>query len=581
MIVVHVTHEAVEKIGGIGAVISGLVTSDAYGESVSRTILLGPLLTTDRPVNLRLGRGGKIIYSSIDGVGSEGWSEKFRPIERTYDVGIVYGTRPLAGELADKSLLVEVLLVDVFHANRNRLNLFKTELFKKFSVPSDRFEDVWEYEQYIRLAEPGFEALKVIGADAEQMVILAHEYMGMPTALKAVLDGSHRDRTVFYAHEVASARPVVEDTAGHDTMFYNVLAAAAKEGRTMEEVFPSVFDNYKHALVKASRYCDHIFAVGDYVKAELQFLDRRFRTVDIDVVYNGIPASETTLDAKHTGRARMQAYASSLFGFHPTWIFTHVARPVLSKGIWRDLRVLHAMEPLLKQRDETAVYYMLGTLVGQRRIRDIRQMERDYGWPVAHEKGYPDLACGEEVLGEMFDYFNREHEAVRVVLVNQWGWEPEACGRRMPEDMTFMDMRCGTDVEFGLSVYEPFGISQLEPLSFGALCVVSNVCGCAGFARSVAGDQGLDDCILVADFLRVDGPMTVDQLLEMPTSQRDQIESAEAEKLAGLIAERLPRDEQTMLRRIERGRQLGQGMSWQHVVRDYFLPALGRAVGED
>ncbi|MCK4277481.1 MAG: hypothetical protein KAX78_13255, partial [Phycisphaerae bacterium] len=147
--------------------------------------------------------------------------------------------------------------------------------------------------------------------------------------------------------------------------------------------------------------------------------------------------------------------------------------------------------------------------------------------------------------------------------------------------MTFMDMRCGTDVEFGLSVYEPFGISQLEPLSFGALCVVSNVCGCTGFARSVAGDQGLDDCVMVADFLRVDAQMTVDELLGMPISQRDQIESTEAERLAYLIDERLPRDEHTMQRRIERGRQLAQGMSWQHVVRDYFLPALGRAVGDD
>ena len=46
MIVVHVTHEAVEKMGGIGAVIAGLMTADAYGENVSRTVLLGPLFET-------------------------------------------------------------------------------------------------------------------------------------------------------------------------------------------------------------------------------------------------------------------------------------------------------------------------------------------------------------------------------------------------------------------------------------------------------------------------------------------------------------------------------------------------------
>ncbi len=330
MIVVHVTHEAVEKVGGIGAVISGLMTAEAYAQSVSRTILVGPLLTTDRPVNLRLGRGGKIVYSSVDGIEPVGWSDKFRPIERTYDVGLIYGTRPVGEDLSDSGLVAEVLLVDVFHANRSRLNLFKTELFTKFAVPSEKFEDIWEYEQYVRLAEPAFEALKIIGATGgtQQMVILAHEHMGMPTALKAALDGSQNVRTVFYAHEVASARSVVEEMAGHDTMFYNVLAMAADEGRTMEEIFPSVFDNYKHALVKAARYCDQVFAVGDYIKQELEFLDRHFRTMATDLVYNGVPAYDATLEAKLTSQARMQGYASNLFGHEPTWIFTHVARPV-------------------------------------------------------------------------------------------------------------------------------------------------------------------------------------------------------------------------------------------------------------
>ena len=93
MIVVHVTHEAVEKIGGIGAVIAGLMTSDAYQETVTRTVLLGPLLSTDRPVNLRLGHGGHVIHSSLDSVYTPPWREKFRPIEKTYDVGIASCTR--------------------------------------------------------------------------------------------------------------------------------------------------------------------------------------------------------------------------------------------------------------------------------------------------------------------------------------------------------------------------------------------------------------------------------------------------------------------------------------------------------
>jgi len=578
MNVVHVTHEAAEKIGGIGAVIAGLVNAEAYRQTVSRTILLGPLLHTNQPANLRLGEGGRIHYSSLDGFDPPEWRQKFSAIERTYDVGIVYGTRVIDEPCTGQSVEVEVLLIDVFSINQKRLSLLKAELWKKFAIPSDKFESAWEFEQYVRLAEPGYEALEAIGCDAggELMVILAHEYMGMPTALQAVLEGKRNARTVFYAHEVASVRPIVEETPGHDTMFYNVLARATEQDKTIEDVFPSVFDNYKHPLVKAARHCDDIFAVGDYVVDELRFVDRHIARMDIDLVYNGIPAMELTLAEKQASRALMREYAENLLGNRPTWTFAHVCRPVLSKAIWRDLGLLHSLDPLLKDRGETGAFFMLGTLAGQRRGRDIVQMERVYGWPVAHETGYPDLCGGEEILGEMFDCFNRDHAAVRVVLVNQWDWCPEFCGRRMPEGMTFADIRRGTDVEFGLSAYEPFGISQFEALSFGAICVVSNVCGCMGFARRVA--EGVDcDCILEGDFLQAAEGWSIESLLEMPTERRYSIESAETARLAEALIGLLPRDAEAMERQMRQGYQLARKMSWECVVRDYFLPALGHA----
>ncbi|HUU59234.1 MAG TPA: hypothetical protein VMZ50_06810 [Phycisphaerae bacterium] len=580
MIVIHVTHEAVEKIGGIGAVIAGLTTAGSYSDKVSRTILLGPLLTTDRPVNLRLGDGGKILYSSLDAILFPPWKEKFLPIERTYDVGIVYGTRKISEPCGGREVEVEVLLVDVFHANKARLDLFKGELYKKFAIPSDRFEDIWEYEQYVRLAEPGFEALKVIGATdpPEQTIVLAHEHMGIPTALRAILDGSPNVRTVFYAHEVASVRPIVEKLPGHDTVFYNILTVESRNGRSLEDVFPRVFQSYKHPLVKAGRYCDGVFAVGDHIVSELRFLDRHFRTMRSDLVYNGIPALPLTVEERRISRDRMRSYAENLFAARPTWTFTHVARPVLSKGIWRDLAVLHAMEPLLRDRGQTAVYFMLGTLAGQRRGPDVRQMERVYGWPVHHELGYPDQCGGEEVLGEMFEVFNRDHEAVRAVFVNQWDWNRAVCGERMPEEMTFSDIRRGTDVEFGLSVYEPFGISQLEPLCFGAVCVVSNVCGCMGFVRRVAGGNAYDENVIEADFLRVPETMGTDDLLAMSIAQRNSIEAEEARRLAERVIEALPRGEEEGQQRIVTGYQLADKMSWERVVQDYFLPGLTEIV---
>jgi hypothetical protein len=47
--VVHVTHEIVGKIGGIGAVLQGLFTCNSYLEAVGRSILVGPLFSTEGP----------------------------------------------------------------------------------------------------------------------------------------------------------------------------------------------------------------------------------------------------------------------------------------------------------------------------------------------------------------------------------------------------------------------------------------------------------------------------------------------------------------------------------------------------
>ena len=577
MIVVHVTHEAVDKIGGIGAVIAGLVTSESYQKNVSRTILLGPLLQTDRPVNRRLGDAGRISYSSLDSVLTPPWHEKFRPIEKTYDVGVIYGQCKINDPCDGGNVKVEVLLMDVFHANKDRLNLFKGELFTKFAIPSHDYEKIWEYEEYIRLAEPGFEALKAIGVNGdEQVVVLAHEYMGMPTALKFILSGWPNTRTVFYAHEVASVRPIVEHHQGHDTMFYNVLCQAEVRQQNLEELFPSVHDNYKHPLVKAARYCDHVFAVGDYVQSELRMLDHHFRTMDVDLVYNGIPSKPLTVPQKVRSRQLLRTYAGNLFGIQPTWVFSHVARPVLSKGIWRDIAVLRELDPLLAKRGETAVYFMLGTLGGQRRGVDIRQMERVYGWPVSHELGYPDLCGGEELVSGMVDYFNRSFGSIRAVLVNQWDWNRAVCGDRMPAEMSFGDLRWGTDLEFGLSIYEPFGISQFEPLCFGALCVVSNVCGCMGFARQVSKTLPIDENIIQASYLDVGADADIPRLLAMGCDERDRIEAAESRRVADVIDRLLPRNEQTLARRIRTGAALAELMSWDHVVDNYFLPNLHR-----
>src|SRR5580704_12993048 len=84
--VVHVTHEAIQKIGGIGAVLHGLLTSRTYLEKVPRNILVGPFWPSDDVAEHRLGPQGEVLYSSLDHLYRSPLAARFREIEQEFDV---------------------------------------------------------------------------------------------------------------------------------------------------------------------------------------------------------------------------------------------------------------------------------------------------------------------------------------------------------------------------------------------------------------------------------------------------------------------------------------------------------------
>src|SRR5271170_6158937 len=186
--VVHITHEAIQKIGGIGAVLHGLLTSRTYLDRVHRNILVGPFWPSDGYGEQRLGPGGEVLYSSLDNLYRSPLAERFRNIEQTFDVGIVYGRRKFIDKETGVTSLPEVLLIDVSRYDLRKIGEFKFQLWEKFGIDSSKYENVWDYEQYTRLAQPAIAALHALGAVglAEPCVILSHEYMGMPTVLAAI-----------------------------------------------------------------------------------------------------------------------------------------------------------------------------------------------------------------------------------------------------------------------------------------------------------------------------------------------------------------------------------------------------------
>lgn len=579
--VVHVTHEAIHKIGGIGAVLHGLFTARTYLDTVKRNILVGPFWPTDAGGESRLGHDGEVLYSSLDSLFRSPLAAKFREIEQTYNVGIVYGRRKFVERATGVVSTPEVILIDVSRSDPKRLGEFKFACWKKFGLESAKYDHIWDFDQYVRLAQPALAALHALGAttSVEPCVILSHEYMGIPTCLASILedDGDANFRTIFHAHETATMRRIVEHHPGHDTMFYNVMRSAMAQGHFVEDVFGDQSDYYKHALLKTTRFFDEIFAVGDFVQKEFQFLGPDFIHVDSNLAYNGVPHWKIDVNEKLASRAKLRAYCNNLLGFEPDYVFTHVTRLVPSKGLWRDLRVLEHVEPILRQRGETAVLFVLSTEVPGRRPDDIRRMEHSYHWPVVHREGGPDLSGGEAAYYEGVQEFNARSRNVKVVFINQFGFEQRLCGNRMPKDMEFMDIRKGSDAEFGQSIYEPFGIAQVEPISFGGICVFSNVCGCAGFVNA-ANDGKPHPNVIIADYTELPQQgLRPEQLLSIGQPQRDEIEHAVGARVARELIDRLPRTPDEFAQFIERGYELASRMSWDAVARDYVLPGIQKA----
>jgi hypothetical protein len=586
-LLVHATHEAGLKLGGIGAVLDGLLGADAYNEGVARTVVAGPMNAADPTHMERLTsprNGLTIYYSSLHGV-FDGVPEAIRMalqrVEQTFEIAILYGERRF-GAYAH-----EVILIDATAPNAQQANSFRYYIWKHYGIDVQRYAWNPEFNLYFDIAQPIFAAIKAIGADAgltpNEKFIIAHEWLGMPVVFAAQLTEPGQWRTIFYAHETATARRLVEEHSGHDTRFYNALHKAREWGMDVDATFGDQTDLFKHPIIKQATRCDNIFAVGDLVVDELRFLGGDFTWENIDLVYNGVPAFDISVEEKLESKRRLQQYCQNLLGYTPDYVFTHVTRLVASKALWRDVRVMEHLEGMLQQAGKRAVLFVLSTSVPVGRRSDwVRAWEQQYGWPVGHRGDNGDLIDGEvSFFFDNVEPFNRWTSNSKIVLINQFGWSRDRCGERMPEEMEFMDIRKGSDLEFGQSIYEPFGIAQVEPLSFGALCCVSSVCGCVGFTERAA--QGLDNAssLIVADYVTLpDGYWlhTPYDALAIDGGTRDWVEGQRSYDAARQIFERLPKDEDDLRFLLEQGRNIARNMSWEVVAQDYLLPGLYRAI---
>jgi len=576
--IAHITHEAVQKIGGIGAVLKGMVTAASYQRQRWRTIFVGPLPPTGNDPRELLPAGATVWYWRDGGIDKKRAAARLSPIEQRLGVRILWGQRRYPRERGAVAAAVELLLIDVATMPDAVVKAIERRLSRAFGLRYDLYPPDHEFEQFNRLSQPACEALAALHPRrTDRCLLLSHEWFGVPTALWAIDQKDPRFRTAFHAHEVATVRPVVENHPGHDVRFYNAMALARRKRRYHDGVFGAARATFRYGLIRNVHRMDRLLAVGDPIVDELLFQGAQVKKARIDLAYNGIPSYPLKPSEREASREKLRTYAQRLLGAKPDFVFSHVARPVVSKAFWRDVQVLEALEKRFAATGETAVLFVLASARPARSSQQVQSMVRRYRWPLRHRSGPPDLQDTERDLWRTFERFNRKARSSRIVFVNQFGWSRAACGPPMPADMTFMDLRQGTDVEFGMSIYEPFGIAQLEPLSFGAICVISSVCGCAGFARRLNGP--IEPNVIIADFTRLEPPpRSVQAALRIGRAQAAAAERRAAREIADRLFACLPRTAEQRAALLRQGRKLAAQMGWDVVCREYLVPALRRAL---
>jgi len=576
-VAVHITHEAVQKIGGIGAVISGLCTADKYKGFFAETLLYGPLFDRNANVASRLGKDGEVMYSSIDNYDSGGYHEKFYSIVRDYKVDIVYGKRVLVNEFnINKTNRADTVLVSINRINEERLNEFKFELWQRYGIESNRYLS-WDYEQYVRIALPYLDILKALYPDSYKFYHFAHEYMGVPSALSVLMNGTDKNsnRTIFYAHEVSPCRTVVEGNEGHDISFYPELYRNRKAGKTFEDVYGSQKDNYRAELVRSTVNFDYVFAVSDLVKDEYMYFIPRADENKVKVVYNGIPVKLINPDEKLKSRKLLQNYIENLFNFTPDIVFTHVTRLVISKGIWRDITFLYILDEVFHSYGIKGAFILLTSLIGTGRDpAAVSSMEKEYGWPVIHREGWPDLVGSEKDIYDFLSLFNARSKNIKAVFLNQFGFNRRRCGERVPEEAGFKDLRIGSDAEFGFSIYEPFGIAQLEVIPFGGIAVLSSSCGSAfllkeAFNGKKSGNYSIVD--FIGNSAKYLGSAEINTLT---ADRRFEIEKAILKDISDKVFKSLPKSDSDRKSLLHSAQENVDKLGWEAIVERMSLSTL-------
>jgi hypothetical protein len=565
---IHITHEAAKKIGGIGSVLSGICTSESYLKFYDKTYFYGPLFDDNIDQKDRLGSNAKILFSSLDKIYNSSYDNEFNELIERYHIDLVYGQKIIFDEIhPEKKSTIEIILLGIKNIRKDLLDIFKFQLWEIFKFNCQLYETDWDFEQYLRIALPLRSILSIVSPNSSAIDYFSHEYMGVCSCLSILKDKKANERLFFYAHEVSTARVIVESHQGHDISFYNILQKDLGK-LSLEERFGSQKHNSRNELIKYAKYFDKIFAVGNWVEKEYKYLVPDTEPQKIIITYNGIPINEIDYQHKLESRAKIQQYCNNLFNFTPDIIMTHVTRLVISKGLWRDISLLEQLDKYFHDNHLKGFFILLSSQIGTgRESSDIYKMEDNYGWPIWHKENWPDLVGYENDIFWSVNYFNAKSKNIKAVFINQFGFTQEQTGQRIPEDTKFSDLRIASDAEFGMSIYEPFGIAQIETVPYGGIAVLSRACG-SSFLLENVWNKSQDKPFHIIDF--AGNSSYSKDYFHLNSDERTLIEKEILKKEAKSIFNKLPKTDNDRKKLFEVCINLSSGLEWESISKNIF-----------
>jgi len=372
-----------------------------------------------------------------------------------------------------------------------------------------------------------------------------------------------------------------------------------KSGKSLESRFGEQKHNYRNELIKLAVHFDGVIAVGDLVEKEYLYLvgDNKYQKKSDDgqrkstrpafpdsvedelssinvaekikVVYNGIPFNKITFTEKNVSRERLCLYGETLFNFKPDIIFTHVTRLVISKGLWRDIRFLEEMDGYFTDNGLKGFYILLSSLVATgRNPEEIYRMEKEYGWPLLHKEGYPDLIDYEKDIYASISLFNAKSRSIKGVFINQYGFNRNLTGIRIPEGTSFSDIRYGSDVELGFSIYEPFGIAQIENIPYGGIAFLSRSCGCSFLLEECYRETTQKPYYIINFAAPMDSEVSIktdEDITSVTAYVRDKIESELFEEHGAKMFEKIPKNQADREKAFSSAKKNAAKLDWDHL----------------